>query len=54
MPKTANTLLNMLYAEWLKTHDPFTEDFDDFISEQLPNTRITKLSELEYTILSEE
>lgn len=49
--QTANTLLNMLYAEWCKTNDPYKNDFADFVTNVIPNLTITKLSELEYAIL---
>lgn len=41
----------MLYAEWLKTNDPYADSFEDFVYEFVPEIKITKLNELEYTIL---
>jgi hypothetical protein len=42
-----NILLNLLYAEWLKTNDPYEEDFEGFVF-QKTGREIMKLSELEY------
>lgn len=44
-------LLNLLYAEWLKTNDPHTEDFDNWIFNKT-GLSVAKLDELNYTILT--
>lgn len=48
MSNLENALLNLLYAEWLKTHDPHMEDFEAFVYNKT-GREITKLSDLEYS-----
>lgn len=46
-----NVLLNALYKEWLKTHDPYQASFEDFVWETGFCKAITYLGNNEWAII---